>query len=210
MKQISECEFCKNLFEGYRSLSQRKARFCSKKCWYSWNAKNLASFNDNRFTWEKASAEEKMLRLKKLFNEKVVKTETCWIWNGTKDLDGYGMIHYGKRKQLKAHRASWIIFYGEFDKKLLVCHKCDNPSCVNPEHLFLGTTQVNTKDKVKKNRQTKGSTNYGNKLTEEKVLQIKDLLNRGVTGRRISKDFQISPSVISNIKLNKCWKHILN
>lgn len=208
MKGISNCELCGNSFEWERYSNQSIARFCGKACWYKWNSENLASFNEKRFQWSKASKQEKLERLRSIFDDKVTKTDSCWFWTGTKDPDGYGMIHYGKNKQLKAHRASWLIHRGDFDLTLIVCHSCDNPSCVNPDHLFLGTVQTNTLDKVKKNRQTKGSTNFGSKLTEESVLKIKELLSLGVTGSRIAKDYKISTSVISSIKQNKSWKHV--
>ncbi len=83
----------------------------------------------------------------------VEKTESCWLWKGVKNEDGYGLLYYKKiLKNISTHRASWIIHNGEIPEGLCVLHKCDNPSCVNPKHLFLGTNQDNCNDKMLKKR----------------------------------------------------------
>lgn len=85
------------------------------------------------------------------FWSKVKKTESCWIWCGGKIKDGYGHFHLN-RKQHKAHRISWQIINGEIPPGIWACHHCDNPSCVRPDHLFLGTTSDNQIDSAKKGR----------------------------------------------------------
>lgn len=78
----------------------------------------------------------------------------CWIWSRSCIKQGYGQFYIG-RKSIRAHRYSYLIFKGDIENNLLVCHSCDNPSCVNPSHLWLGTTQENTKDMIKKGRKVK-------------------------------------------------------
>lgn len=85
------------------------------------------------------------------FWSKVHKTKYCWIWTGGKDKQQYGLT-YRKNKTIKAHRLSFEIHNNYIDKDLCVCHHCDNPSCVNPSHLFLGTKKDNTQDMMKKGR----------------------------------------------------------
>src|SRR6185436_7680788 len=85
--------------------------------------------------------------------QKTHKTKSCWIFNGAKSASGVGQIYYSKIKtKMSAHRLSHILFIGEIPKCICVCHKCDVPSCVNPNHLFLGTHSDNMKDCAKKGR----------------------------------------------------------
>lgn len=89
--------------------------------------------------------------LKERFEEKINKTDTCWIWIGAKRKTGYGQI-CNNGKINSAHRISYELYKGEIPKGLCVCHTCDNPSCVNPEHLWLGTQNDNMLDAKNKKR----------------------------------------------------------
>lgn len=93
--------------------------------------------------------------LEKRFWDKVQQTDNCWLWIGHKNINGYGVFWCGGKKGGKrklAHRLSYELAYGKFDEKLYVCHKCDNPPCVNPNHLFVGTQKDNMEDCSNKNR----------------------------------------------------------
>ena len=89
---------------------------------------------------------------------KVAIGEGCWLWVGWKSTRGYGKVNLpcGRGKTIYAHRLSYEIHYGQIPEGLLVCHHCDNPQCVRPEHLFLGTNYDNTQDAVSKGRQKCG------------------------------------------------------
>lgn len=131
----------------------------------------------------------------------------CIIFDGYKDKDGYGILPNGKR----AHRQAYLEKYGKFNEKLHVCHKCDNPPCVNPDHLFLGTTKDNMMDKARKGRSSIvkffGEENPMSKLTREKVLEIKDMYhNQGFLQKFLAKKFGVSQAVISDICRGKTWK----
>ncbi len=118
--------------------------------------------------------------LKALFM-KINKTDTCWLWTGARQTNGYGKVGFrvdGKSVFQAAHRRSWTLHNGPIPKGLLVLHKCDVPLCVRPDHLFLGTDADNCADKMAKGRWGHG----GWKLTPEQVLEIQRDYRR--TGKR--------------------------
>ena len=97
----------------------------------------------------------------------IISNTGCWEWSRSRNKDGYGHLYCGGRV-VSAHRFSWMLFYGPIPKGLCVLHKCDNPTCVNPNHLFLGTQLDNLKDMRAKNR---ASSNKGNKNPNRKLVQ---------------------------------------
>lgn len=136
--------------------------------------------------------------------------EKCWEWQGGLNKKGYGYFKY-KDKQWRAHRLAWFFANGQINENLLVRHYvCDNPSCCNPSHLRQGTNGDNMQDRNEHNRQAKGTKHGLSKLTEEKVREIKLLLSRGLSGVSIAKKFSVGKDTISQIKLNKIWRHVEN
>ncbi len=111
-----------------------------------------------RKAWGTRKAKNPIL---KLFNEKWMPEPNsgCWLWTAYVDRDGYGNITIN-RKPTPAHRASWELFKGTIPKGLLVCHKCDTPACVNPDHLFLGTHKDNIRDSFAKGRKRECFKNF--------------------------------------------------
>ena len=97
---------------------------------------------------------QKIRSIRDRFFTKVQKATSCWIWTGHKLKKGYGLISRGRRGEspIQAHRLSYELHIGEIPDGMCVLHKCDNPSCVNPEHLFLGTEKDNTLDMLQKER----------------------------------------------------------
>jgi hypothetical protein len=128
----------------------------------------------------------------------------CWVWMGTTTVRGYGQL-IKDTKKLSAHRASYEAFVGPIPKGINVCHTCDNVSCVNPNHLFLGTQKQNLQDMARKGRSTRGEKNARSKLSEEQVNQIRMMDG---TCSFISKIFNVSSSAISAIKLKKRWAYV--
>lgn len=115
------------------------------------------------------------------FWNKVEKGDTCWIWTARKNKYGYGEISYNNTVW-KAHRLSYLINYGDFDKDLYISHICDNPSCVNPKHLFLSTQKQNMEDMVKKKRHgnfSKELISYDEWLLIRPNKSKKDLCKKG-------------------------------
>jgi len=134
----------------------------------------------------------------------------CFVCTShAKDKDGYPKIQIDKRP----YRMSRFIYeqcFGEIPKGLVVRHKCDNPSCINPEHLELGTVADNNMDKVNRGRQPRlfGEKNGVAKLTKQKVKEIKRLLEKGETVKGIARKFAVTPKAIRNIRDGKSWPHV--
>lgn len=128
----------------------------------------------------------------------------CWEWIGSISVWGYGQF---ATKRLKAHRVSWQLTYGEIPNKLHVLHKCDNPLCVNPDHLFLGTQTDNMNDKVAKDRQLKGEESNLHKLTSQQVNEIRQrYLSGGISQSQLAREYGMTQQGISKIITRITWK----
>lgn len=152
--------------------------------------------------WDNRSLEER-------FHAKIDKSKGCWLWQGSVALSGYGRITF-EGKTYRAHRLSWILHRGDIPEGLVVCHSCDTPSCVNPNHLWIGTNADNIADRDAKKRTAKGSEiSNSNKLTEEEVLSIRRLhADEALSWKELSRRFKVSDVQVRNIVLRKSWKHI--
>ncbi len=139
------------------------------------------------------------------FWSKVTKTETCWLWNTYRDPDGYGNFYYQGASQ-RAHRMAWIFTRGPIPEGKLICHKCDNPPCVRPDHLFLGSTEENVADKIKKGRILWGNNHYRSILTVEQAEEIRQRVSNGEKQRRLALEYRVSPQVINSIVKFKVFK----
>lgn len=132
---------------------------------------------------------------------------SCWNWNAGCFSDGYGAF-YLAGKTRKAQRISWILSHGQLGE-LCVLHKCDNPKCVRPDHLFLGTNVDNMRDKVSKNRTCCGEQHGGSKLSERQVTEIRKKYSNGeYTQVELGNLFKVSNVLISLIVNRKAWKHV--
>lgn len=151
------------------------------------------------------------------FWEKVQKGDGCWEWQAAFGANGYGKLKCCGRT-MAAHRMSWVLANGEIPDGLCVLHKCDNRSCVRPEHLFLGTKKQNTADMWAKGRGSRGgageSTVRGErhgmaKLTAEQVLEIRKLAADGISLTELCKRFGLKSSgSMSAIVSGKKWAHL--
>ena len=132
----------------------------------------------------------------------------CWDWNRLKDKDGYGKVGYNY-KTYRAHRLSYIINKGEIGN-MCVLHTCDNPSCINPEHLFLGTQKDNMDDMRDKRRNYKavGFLHGRCKLTKAQIVSIKNRLKDNQTCVSIAIDFNVNERTIGRIKSGDSWSSI--
>ena len=129
----------------------------------------------------------------------------CWEWVGIKSIKGYGTMKV-KGKKVQAHRFSYELYIGIIPPNMCVCHHCDNPGCVNPLHLFLGTATDNNLDRNIKGRQATGEKHGSSKLKLKEVNDIKFLLTQGVSDSFIARTFGVWHTTIRAIRLGRTWR----
>lgn len=193
---LVECEHCGNevAIDSWAAIN-RKHHFCSRKCF-----KTYSRPTERRF-WPH-----------------VTKTDKCWIWTGAlAGRDGRGQVRIDIRdgsgkviavQSVYAHRFSWELHKGTIPDGLFVLHKCDVPSCVNPDHLFLGTHAVNMTDRNKKGRQAKGESHPRAKLKESDIHLIRQMRQAGKTHKAIADFFGVCRTTIRVILAGLHWKHV--
>lgn len=145
------------------------------------------------------------------FEAKISREENgCWLWVGAKSGRSYRYMHGSialpnTRKSANASRVSWELYRGAIPAGICVLHKCDNPLCVNPDHLFLGTHAENMADMKEKGRSTAGERSTRAKLTSEMVAEIRSSSH---PNKIIANRFGVAPSTVSHIRRGRGWSHI--
>ena len=151
---------------------------------------------------------DKTLRTR-FFNKIIKNNNGCWIWQGKPTWAGYGELRAFGRVQ-KAHRVSWFLHNGPIDEGLFVCHTCDVRSCVNPEHLFLGTHGDNMADCKQKDRYQKGEGHGMSKLSESDVRLIRDMAEQGtISIRAIGRHFGVYHEAVRAVLNGRTWSHVI-
>ena len=132
---------------------------------------------------------------------RVETTDNCWLWTGSRNARGYGQLAQpgGAARPLLAHRVSWEIAHGPIPDGLFVLHACDNPPCVRPSHLFLGTNLDNSHDMLRKDRGCR-------KLTNAQVQEVRELIASGIPNRDIAIRYGVTTAAIWFIQKNKHYQ----
>ena len=151
---------------------------------------------------------------RKPFWERVQKREDtgCWEWTGFRMPNGYGRVYDpGRKDVIYAHRRSYEITHGPIPNGLWVLHQCDNPSCVNPDHLFLGTAGDNARDRTRKGRQwvASGELSPVAKFKESQIREVHALaMEKSMTLKQIAAKTGVSHASVQSIVNGYCWRHV--
>jgi hypothetical protein len=135
----------------------------------------------------------------------------CWLWGGQLKGEGYGRFKVTRAIQTTAHRMAWLLFHGAIGD-MFVCHKCDNPTCVNPDHIYLGTHTDNMRDKRMRDRSINiprpGEKHHNAKLTTAEVLEMRKLREAGWRYAHLGQRYGVSLSQTRRICLRERWAHV--
>lgn len=197
------CASCKKEF--MTRLSETR-KYCCVKC----IKRSTAHFDGKRRPsfWDNATEEQKLVRYRKMFEEKVIKNDGCWGWKNPPASTGYGYLG-PKGHVVSAHRLSWLIHNGSIPEGFWVLHKCHNPICNNPDHLYVGTPKDNTRDKLLAGRGNNSQQSSSRtKLTLSQAKEIKLLLaTTDLSQYEIAKKFNVGRGTVQDIKRNKMWRN---
>lgn len=194
MKIDRICLECGKAFQVFPyKIREGKGHYCSKSCKYQATS---SSGHSERF-WKKVDRSG---------------PDDCWEWKGAKANFGYGE-HIISNRKVRAHRVAWELTKGTIPIGLCILHKCDNPPCCNPNHLFVGTRADNSDDKIAKGRYRHGiarGEHHGQAiLCEEDVLYIRATYNHNTCSQRsLATKFNVTVGTISAIVHRRLWKHV--
>ena len=191
---VKECPRCGNQF----AATNNRRKFCSRTC----------ACSGTQRAWRDPVV---------YFSNNADVGEDCWIWKGPLNSKGYGSLSVNG-KVVGSHRFSWELHNGKIIERMVVCHHCDNPSCVNPDHLFIGSQSVNLRDSAEKGRflsekrmrnNIRGEHHPRAKLNADQVRQIRIDRAAKVPGPAIAARYGVSFGLVYAIERRDVWKHVL-
>lgn len=198
MKAANNCTCCvcgKEFHKKPRDIARGRGQYCSLPCHMSGRVSKNAE----------ARLQETREDIALRFWAKVEKGDGCWLWVGSKQSGGYGSFTNNQVSQI-ASRAAYQLIHGDIPSDLQVCHRCDNPPCCNPAHLFLGTNKENAQDAAKKGRM-RGDA-HSTVFTEVGVIAILQRVYAGESKQSIAIDYGASPKTITSLVRGDRWKHL--
>lgn len=143
------------------------------------------------------------------FWEKVDKSGVCWVWMSGCDAYGYGQFALSHSNPGKAHRVSWELANGPIPDGMAVCHRCDNPPCVRPDHLFLAPNSANMADMKAKGRAgQRGERSHVARLNAKQVLAIRKRRDTGVSESQIAREFGVARATVADVLHRRTWAHV--
>lgn len=182
---VCDCKHCGKHFSRVRWRAN-KARFCSRLC---------------------CAAFRKRLPMDRFLDRVKKHPNGCILWTGFINSKGYGNFQcFGSKTTIAAHRAAYEMFVGPIIAGLFVCHRCDNPICVNPTHLFLGTHKDNMADMVQKRRIPSGSRSFKAKLTWDKVAEIRRRHAAGEAQNALAREFGVHATTVGAFITGTGWR----
>jgi hypothetical protein len=184
------CLHCSRPFSASPGeVARGRGIFCSRPCWSGYRSRP-----------EIIAAR---------FWSYVCKSGACWEWQGNRHPFGYGLFMLRQGYPASAHRFAWELHNGPIPAGMQVCHRCDNPSCCNPDHLFLGAPRDNSADMATKGRAARGERNSGAKLTAEAVRAARARhAAGGITQKDLAVEIGLSHSATNAIICRRTWKHV--
>lgn len=158
-----------------------------------------------RWSTRKISEEE---RRERFWTFVRVAESGCWEWTRSRMPYGYGLYALAGGRNALAHRYAYALVNGAIPRGLCVCHRCDNPPCVNPDHLFLGSHRENAHDKIAKGRGNTGERNGSALLTAERVRDLRARAEEGASLSELGAEFGVSPTTAWKAVRRMTWRHV--
>lgn len=187
------CAFCGNLFERDKRCTWSywsRAKFCSREC-----------FGADKSAKAKANRQPMDVMFRQHFD---ANSDGCWEWQAAKDKDGYGIFSYA-RKSYRANKVALILDGRPVPDGMYACHRCNNPACVRPDHLYPGTPTQNMEDARQSGTLRMGEDVHFSKLTERQVKAIREASG---THEEIAEEFGVSRPCVSLVRARRTWRHV--
>lgn len=198
LPDVKPCEWCSQPYTRHPRYSDKRwgrSRFCSLAC---------ASACGRTVKAEKAESIEDRFWGGLDRSKGLGPQGDCWEWAKGRVQQGYGRLSVG-RSEVRAHRFSYELAYGPIPEGMMVCHRCDNPPCCNPEHLFLGTALENNQDKAEKDRTLYGEDHHKAKLKDEDIIAIR---NDPRSHRQMAAVYGVTHGLIGMIRRREIWARV--